>query len=605
MTIKDSVNDFVLHMATVNGSGSQTANLLVVKTLFRMGIPVSGKNLFPSNIQGLPTWFTIRANPMGFTARRTTQDIVISLNPTSAVEDQKQLRPGGLFLHSNDCRLKPEQIRPDITQVQVPFRELAAATSDSVKSRKLLTNIVYVGILSELLPLDQTILKQTVYDHLKGKESLIEPNMKAIEAGRQWAQNAVSEMCGAHATKPVVRAQTVPGGNQKNILIDGNSAASMGLLDGGCTFAAWYPITPSSSVMEGFLNYAEQWRMDTDGKIKAAVVQAEDELAAISMALGAGWAGARAMTATSGPGLSLMSEAAGLAYFAEIPAVIWNVQRAGPSTGLPTRTMQGDVISAAYLSHGDTKHVLLFPADPAECFAFGKIAFDLAEQLQTLVIVLSDLNLGMNLHSTPEWSASVETFKRGKVLGEKELAQMTHFARYSDADGDGVGARTLPGTNHPLAAYFTRGTGHDESSRYTEDPVIFAKTLQRLNRKWQTARQLVPKPEIEMVTGAKIGILAYGSTHEAIAEIRHGLKTHHIATHYLRLKSFPFTNEVEKFLESCEKVFVIEQNRDGQMRQLLSAEFPQLAARLHGVVNYDGWPLAAAEVQSQVIRGLT
>lgn len=595
-------NDFVLTMATVNGSGSQTANLLLVKSLFRMGIPVGGKNLFPSNIAGLATWFTIRANPNGYVSRRPQQDVVVTLNPATAVSDQRSLRSGGLFLHSTDCRMTPEQIREDIIAVAIPFRDLVAPVSTSVKSRKLLNNMIYVGILAEILPIDETVLTTAVHDQFKSKPTLVDENLHAIRAGREWAKTHLAELSGPSAKFPTVRTKAIPGANAKKVLIDGNTAAGMGLVDGGCTFASWYPITPASSLMEGFIHYADLWRRDADGRMNAAVLQAEDELSAICMVLGAGWAGARAATSTSGPGLSLMSEAAGLSYFAEIPAVIWNVQRAGPSTGLPTRTMQADVMSAAHLSHGDAKHILLFPSTPKECFEMARTAFDLSEQLQTLVIVMSDLDLGMNLHAVEEWDVGQEPYQRGKLLDVAQLEKMESFARYADPDGDGVGPRTLPGTNHPLAAYFTRGTGHDETSKYTEDPIVFQQTLERLDRKWETAKRLVPKPVIDEQPDVKIGLLAYGSTELAMDEIRNLLADKNLPTNYLRLRSFPFSAEVRSFLEMNDRIYIIEQNRDGQMRQLLSAEFPTLAGRFVSIVNYDGWPLAAEDTHLGILK---
>lgn len=586
-------NDFVIQVATINGSGSQSANLILVKTLFRMGIPVGGKNLFPSNIQGLPTWFTIRAHPQGFIARKATQDIAITLNPSSAKEDQASLRAGGLFLFSSECRLMPDDLRADVTAVSVPFKELAGKASDSIKAKKLLANMIYVGILAESLSLDMTALNDVVNEQFQSKGDLLQANLKAIDVGREWAktQNLPS----------VAKAQAIAGGNHDYVLVDGNTAAGMGLVFGGCTFASWYPITPSSSLMEGFIRYSDKWRKDPEGKKRTAILQAEDELSAICMVLGAGWAGSRAATATSGPGLSLMSEAAGLAYFAEIPAVIWDVQRVGPSTGLPTRTMQGDVRAAAHLSHGDTKHVLLFPKDPSECFAFGQTAFDLAERLQTLVIVLSDLDIGMNLHRTKAWKSPTRPFDRGKVLTAHDLEKMTSFARYGNPDGDGIGPRTLPGTDHALGAYFTRGTGHDEFSRYTESSLAFKQTLDRLAVKWETAKGLVPPAEADIVNGSQWGLVAYGSTDLAIAEARAALNAKGLKTSYLRLRAYPFGQEVEEYLKNQPQVCVIEQNHDGQMRSLLIEAFPQYANKIHSVVNYDGWPLAPADVSTRVL----
>jgi 2-oxoglutarate/2-oxoacid ferredoxin oxidoreductase subunit alpha len=589
-------NDFVLQIATVNGSGSQTANQILVKALFRMGIPVSGKNLFPSNIQGLATWFTVRANPEGFLARRPSQDLVVALNQATAVADQKHLKPEGLLLYSTDFKLPANPWRSDIRAVAVPFRELASQASDSVKVRKLLTNLLYVGILAEILKIDQVALESSIDDLLHGKSELIVANKKTLAIGRRWAIENESSL------KSDIQAATVPQGNAEQILIDGNSAAALGLLYGGCTFASWYPITPSSSVMEKFTEYAKLWRRDGNGHNRFAIVQAEDELAAIGMVIGAGWAGARAVTATSGPGLSLMAETAGLAYFAEIPSVIWNVQRAGPSTGLPTRTMQADVRAASHLSHGDTRQVLLFPGNPEECFTFAQTAMDLAEELQTLVIVLSDLDIGMNLHRTKKWKAPKTPWSRGKVLSNKDLEQISGFARYRDADGDGVGPRTLPGTDHPHAAYFTRGTSHDEEARYSEDPDVFRSNLERLKRKWETARWKVPAPEWSGPESASVAFVYFGSSDGAVQELRATLAGNRIETTSVRLRAYPFTEDLGRRLEKFKKIFVVEQNRDGQMRDLLAQDFPEIATRLKSVLSYDGWPLAAENLQAELAR---
>lgn len=590
------VNDFVLQIATANGSGSQSANNVLVRALFRMGVPVAGKNLFPSNIQGLPTWFTIRAHPKGYVSRRPTQDIVVTLNPSTALDDQKQLKPGGLFLHSSDCKLDPAQLRADAMAVTLPLRELTQNLSPSIRTRKLLANMVYVGILAEILGLDQAILGQTISDQFEGKGDLLKANHDAVQAGRQWAKD--QNLAG----KTEARARSINGGARDKVLIDGNTAGAMGLICGGCTFAAWYPITPSSSVMENFISYMYRWRKDGQGKLKGAVVQAEDELAAISMVIGAGWAGARAVTATSGPGLSLMAEAAGLAYFAEVPAVIWNVQRVGPSTGLPTRTMQGDLTFAAYLSHGDTKHVLLLPSKPAECFEFGQTALDLAEHLQTLVIVMSDLDLGMNLHEAEAWTVPTRRFNRGKVLDQEALNRVSSFARYADLDGDGIGARTLPGTPHEMAAYFARGTGHNDQAQYSEDPDVFKRNMDRLSRKWETARTLVPKPIADLTPGANIGIIAFGSSDAAVPELRDLMAQKGLKTSYLRIRAFPFGGEVGEFLANHSRVYVVEQNRDGQMRSLLANEYPRHAGRLLSSLSYDGAPLAAVEAARNILQ---
>lgn len=583
-------NDFSINIATVNGSGSQSANSILVKTLFRMGLPVAGKNLFPSNIQGLPTWFSIRANPFGFVSRSLEHDVVVTLNASTAVTDQKDLRSGGIFFYAQEINLSLDQIRKDIFSVAVPFKELSQQASESIKVRKLLANVVYVGILAEYLKIDMNILKAVVDDQFAHKGELVASNLKALEVGQNWARENMMNW------PRNISTQVIANGNQGQLLIDGNTAAGMGLVDGGCTFASWYPITPSSSLMESTIRYADLWRRDANGSLKMGVVQAEDELAAISMVVGAGWAGARAATATSGPGLSLMSEAAGLAYFAEIPSVIWDVQRAGPSTGLPTRTLQGDIQSAAHLSHGDTEHVLLFPGSVSECFSFGQLSLDLAEMLQTLVIVLSDLDLGMNFHRAPLFEQNQTPLRRGKVLSTSDLDKLPLFARYSDPDGDGIGPRTLPGTEHEKAAYFTRGTGHDDFSRYTEDPAIFKKNLDRLKKKLHTARSFLPAPEIKTEPAAKIGIIYFGSTSSAIPELEFLIKGQQRAVSTLRLRSFPFHDEVEQFILAHTKVFVVEQNRDGQMRSLLGEAFPECANRLDSILSYDGWPVSAEQI---------
>jgi 2-oxoglutarate ferredoxin oxidoreductase subunit alpha len=480
------INDFVIQVATTNGSGSQSSNNILVRALFRMGLPVGGKNLFPSNIQGLPTWFSIRVNPQGFVGRKSHSDILVSMNPSTLLEDVKNLSAGGVLIYNSDAGAYEAPEGSNIMVLPVPFKKLAAPATDSVKLRKLLINMVYVGLLAELLGIEASCLESAVADQFAGKESVIGINTKAIEAGQVYAREHLASLDFPYRLKYLGSV------NQDKILIDGNSASALGLVFGGCSFVSWYPITPSSSLVETFEAYARQYRRDAAGKANYAVVQAEDELAAISMVLGAGWAGARAMTSTSGPGISLMAEAAGLAYYAEIPAVIWDVQRVGPSTGLPTRTLQGDVLSAHTLSHGDGRHVVLFPASVGECFEFGQLSLDLAEQLQTLVFVLSDLDLGMNFHMAPRFEPPSKPFQRGKVLGKEDLEKRQAFARYADEDGDGIPYRTLPGTAHPLAAYFTRGTGHDTEARYSESPEDYRRNMDRLMRKWETARHLVP-----------------------------------------------------------------------------------------------------------------
>lgn len=589
------INDFVISVATANGSGSQSSNNVLVRTLFRMGLPVGGKNLFPSNIQGLPTWFTIRVNEQGFTARRKLADVVVAMNPATAAEDLHLVRPGGFVFLNSEIKLTEAQKRIDVQLVPVPFKDIVASLSDSVKLRKLLVNMAYVGVLAHLLDIPQKYLDDVVDHQFGDKSTVIETNRMAIAAGREWAANNLREL------QFPIRAKSLPKRNDGKILIDGNSSAAMGLVFGGCTVVAWYPITPSSSLVETFIDLADKHRTDSHGRKNFAVVQAEDELASISMVLGAGWAGARAITATSGPGISLMSEAAGLAYYAEIPAVIWDVQRVGPSTGLPTRTMQGDLLSGYYLSHGDAKHVVLLPGTPGECFEFGQKSLDLAEQLQTLVLVMSDLDIGMNLHIADKFKYPTEPMNRGKVLNEEALTRLGGFQRYKDVDGDGIGYRTLPGTRHPQAAYFTRGTGHNEAGQYSEKPQDYEANMKRLARKFETAKTLVPQPIMSLTPEAKIGLLCFGSTQEALLEAQAELRQKGVASSSLRLRALPLSAEVEEFLKAHDRVYVIEQNRDAQLMTILRGEMPQHWQKLISVLHFDGLPIDAQTIFEQVM----
>lgn len=589
-----NTNDFVIQVATVNGSGSQSANNILVRSLFRMGIPVGGKNLFPSNIQGLPTWFTIRAHAKGFTSRRSHADIFMAMNASSAQQDLSNVKAGGFFFYNSEFKIATP--RTDITMVAIPFRDIVTPVTSSIKLRKLLTNMAYVGILAELLKIDETTLNNSIAHQFKGKEDVMDVNRTAVLAGRTYARENLLNL------NFPFKAEIVPEGNKNKILIDGNSAAGLGLVYSGCSFVSWYPITPSSSLVESFSDFAHDVRVNEKGEHTFAIVQAEDELASISMVLGAGWMGARAMTATSGPGVSLMSEAAGLAYYAEIPSVIWDVQRVGPSTGLPTRTMQGDLLKSYYLSHGDAKHVVLMPDNPRECFEFAQVAFDLAERLQTLVFVLTDLDLGMNFHIAEKFVESGKAFDRGKVLSAQDLEKTKAFARYKDVDGDGIPYRTLPGTEHPLAAYFTRGTGHDEESRYSEDSEVFKKNLDRLDRKWQTAKRLVPQPVVKNEPGAKTGLLYFGTSAEAVPEVRALLLERGIKTNECRIRALPMSDDVAEFVAQNDVVYVIEQNRDGQLLSILRAEFPDIANRLKSIRVYDGLPLSGESVAKQILE---
>ncbi len=588
------INNFSITVATANGSGSQSSNSILARTLFRMGIPVGAKNLFPSNIAGLPTWFSIRANDQGFTARKRFADVVVAMNSATAADDLKLAKSGGCILLNSEIKISEAQMRYDVGIITIPFREIVQPLSDSVKLRKLLTNIVYVGVLAEFLKLPQDILEEAVAHQFGDKQNVIDSNLKALLAGRAWARENLKD------TLFPYRAQVNPGANEGKIMIDGNTAAGMGLVFGGCTVMAWYPITPSSSLVENFIELAEKYRVNENGERDFAVVQAEDELASIAMVVGAGWAGARACTATSGPGLSLMAEAAGLAYYAEIPAVIWNVQRVGPSTGLPTRTMQGDLLSAYYLSHGDTKHVVLLPGTPAECFYYAQKAFDLAESLQTLVIVLSDLDIGMNFHVVNRFEYPTDPMHRGKVLDAEALTKAGKFQRYHDSDGDGITYRTLTGTAHPAAAYFTRGTGHDENGLYSENPEVYKANMDRLARKFETAKSLVPKPIGDIRPGVKVGILLYGSTHEAAGEARFMLQKAGIETNCLRIRALPMCFEVEEFIDQSARVYVIEQNRDAQLMTILRSEMPQYWQKCRSVLQYDGLPLDAETVFEKI-----
>lgn len=592
-----SLNNFILQIATINGSGSQSANNILVRSLFRMGLPVAGKNLFPSNIQGLATWFNIRVSEAGYTSRQPLSHMVVAMNLATVNDDIKSVQPGGYFFYNKDFKLTPEQLRSDLNNIEIPFRQLVDKVTESVKIKKLLNNMIYVGILQELLNIDPETLSSVICDQFTGKGNLIEINQAAIQVGAQYAREALSPSTFKH------KVRALGGANTENILIDGNSAAAIGLLYGGCSFVSWYPITPSSSLVETFVHYAEKYRRDNNGKNNFAVVQAEDELASFALVLGAGWAGARAITATSGPGLSLMAEGAGLSYYAEIPAVIWDVQRVGPSTGLPTRTQQCDLLSSVYLSHGDTKHVVLLPANPDECFEFAQTCFDLAESLNTLVIVLSDLNLGMNFSIAKKFKAPTGSFSRGKVLTVNDLNKIEKWGRYLEQDGDGITPRTLPGTEHPKAAYFTRGTGHNEFGAYSEGPEDYTKNVLRLARKYETARALVPKPLVDAQANSTVGLMAFGSTDEVMKEVRDTLSDRGIVTDYLRLRAIPFSKEVTDFVKTHKRIYVVEQNRDGQLLSLLRCEFPNESSRFLSITHFDGLPIYAQVVVDGVLRG--
>ena len=589
---KRIVNDMSIQVATVNGSGSQSSNTVLLRAIFQMGVPVSGKNLFPSNIAGLPTWYTIRANKDGYIGRKKEIDFLVAMNPETARDDVMSLDAGASVLYDEPLAL--DKLRNDLVFYSVPYDKLVAAVCPEAKLRKLVKNMVYVGVVAQLLEIEMAEIEKAIRKQFARKAKAANLNLAAAQAGFDYAKaNLVKR--GAFY---IERMDKTAG----KIIIDGNSAAALGCVFAGCTVVTWYPITPSSSLVETMIEYMKEYRIGPDGKATFAIVQAEDELAAIGMVIGAGWAGARSMTATAGPGISLMSEFSGLAFYAEVPGVIWDIQRVGPSTGLPTRTSQGDILSTAFLSHGDTKHIMLIPCSAAECFSMASEAFNLAEQFQTLVFVMSDLDLGMNNWMSDPFEYPTIPIKRGKVLHKEDLDKLGGFARYKDLDGDGVGYRTLPGTDHPAAAYFTRGSGHNDRSGYSERPDDYENNMERLNRKFETARSFVPRPEICKGTNAKIGIIAYGTSHWGVSESRDQLKNEYgIETDYLRLRAFPFTREVHEFIEKHDRIYVVEQNRDAQMLSLLKLDLkPELTTRLRSIAHLDGLPLDARSVTDEL-----
>jgi 2-oxoglutarate ferredoxin oxidoreductase subunit alpha len=592
---QEIVNDFSLQVATVNGSGSQSANSVLMRSIFQMGVPVSGKNLFPSNIAGLPTWFTIRANKRGYTARKAEVDFAIALNPQTAREDAMSVQQGGVLLA--EAALKLRGVRDDIHYYEVPFAKIAGQVVKEARLRKLVTNMIYVGVVAELLSIAPEEVERSIRNQFKSKTKAAEINIKAMQAGRDYARTSLTKTDPFRIEK-MERAQGM-------IIIDGNSAAALGAMFGGCTVVTWYPITPSTSLVEKMMEYMDKYRRDPEsGKATFAIVQAEDELAAIGMVIGAGWAGARAMTSTSGPGISLMSEFIGLAYFAEIPAVIWDVQRVGPSTGLPTRTSQQDLLSTFVLSHGDTKHITLIPSTVDECFRFAQEAFNLSERFQTPVFCLSDLDLGMNnWMSEPFHYPEDIPIDRGKILSESDLDRLGKFSRYFDVDGDGIPYRTLPGTKHAAAAYFARGSGHDEHAGYSERPEDFTKLMDRLARKFENAREAVPAPVVEIDAKSNIGIIAYGTTHHAIEESRDQLRGEYgMEADYLRIRALPFSGLVQSFVARHDRIYIVEQNRDAQMRSLLALEHAEFATKFRSVLHYDGMPIDARFITNAILN---
>ena len=588
------INNFSITIATVNGSGSQTANVTLLRALFKMGIPVSGKNLFPSNIQGLPTWYTIRLSKDGFTARRDEQEVVVALNPASFTRDLASVFPGGAFLYADDIKLPIA--RTDISAYPMPVKQLTRSADVSPALRDYIANMVYVGVLAQMIGINFERIKQALDFHFKGKAQAIDSNFATIKAGADWAAQNLKKT-DPYFVEPME-------GTSDYIMADGNTAAALGAIYGGVQFEAWYPITPASSLAESLNVFLPQLRKTKDGKATYAVLQAEDELAAIGMTVGAGWAGLRAMTSTSGPGISLMTEYSGLAYFTEVPIVVWDVQRVGPSTGLPTRTAQGDLTQVYFLGHGDAQFVILLPGSVQECFEFGWKAFDLAERLQTPVFVLSDLDLGMNQWMTKPFEYPDTPFDRGKVLWEADLEKLNgNWARYKDVDGDGIPYRTVAGNKHPAAAYFTRGSGHDENARLTEDGKTWEANMMRLKRKYDTARSLVPKPVLSTMRGAEIGIIAYGSTEAAVEEARELLKQEKgPKSNFLRLRALPCTAEVLNFIGKHNRIYIVEANRDGQLHQILSATLPEQAAKFRSVAHSDGLPLTAKWVKDAILN---
>ncbi|MCC6299393.1 MAG: 2-oxoacid:acceptor oxidoreductase subunit alpha [Anaerolineales bacterium] len=588
------VNDFSIIVGTKNGSGSSTANNTILRAIFKMGIPVSGKNLFPSNIQGLPTWYTIRASKDGFLARREEQEIVVAMNPDSFIRDLAAVAPGGAFFYADDIRLPIN--RTDVAIYPMPVKKLVKDDPNIPGDfRDLVGNMIYVGVLVQMIGLEIEAVHAALNFHFKGKQKPIDMNFNAVKAGAEWAK-ANLEKKDPFYLEPMNKTEGL-------IMADGNTAAAIGTIFGGAQFVAWYPITPASSLAEAVNDYMPMLRKREDGKHTYAVVQAEDELAAIGMAVGAGWSGLRAMTSTSGPGLSLMTEFAGLAYYAEVPIVVWDVQRIGPSTGLPTRTSQADLSFAVNMGHGDSDSIILLPGNVNECFDFGWQSFDIAERAQAPVFVLSDLDMGMNQWMSKPFEYPNKPMDRGKVLWEKDLEELKgNWGRYLDKETDGIPYRTVPGNKHPMSAYFTRGTGHDEYAKYTEDSNTFLRNMERLKKKYETAKRYLPKPIVHETKDARIGIIAYGSTEAAINEARVQLEREHgLKTNFLRVRAVPLTAEVADFVEKHEQVYVVEMNRDGQLHQLLSLAYPESVSKLISVAHGDGMPASAKWVREGIL----
>jgi len=585
------VNDFSIQVATVNGSGSQTANLVLLRSILLMGVPVSGKNMFPSNIAGLPTWYTIRASKRGYVARKKEIDFLVAMNAETAKEDVLTLEAGAAVVY--DEPLKLNTLRSDLAFYPVPFDKLVAPVCPDAKLRRLVRNMIYDGILAKLLGIDLALMEQALGKQLGKKAKAVTLNQGALKAGWDYAEANLKKQ-DPFSIEPMNETAG-------KILIEGNAAAAIGCMMAGVTVVAWYPITPSSSLCESLITYMKKYRVDKDGKATFAIVQAEDEIAALGMVIGASWAGARSMTSTAGPGISLMGEFAGLSYYAEVPAVIFDVQRVGPSTGLPTRTAQGDLVQVAFLSHGDTKHMMLFPASVEECYTMAIEAFDLAEQFQTPTFVMLDLDLGMNNWMSDGFKYPDKPINRGKRLTPELLKKMGEWGRYKDVDGDGIPYRTVPGDGLP--AYFARGSGHNAKGQYSERPDDYVDNMDRLSRKFETARKFVPAPEVEIVPGAKIGFIGYGTSHWAITESLDQLREEtDVKVSYFRLRGYPFNEELTKFIDGHERVYIIEQNRDGQLLQLIKLDVtPERVARLRSVLHYNGLPIDARTITDDVL----
>ena len=592
------INDFAFKMATVNGTGSASANSLLMQAIFRMGIPVTGKNIFPSNIQGLPTFYEIRVSKDGYTARPSDVDLVVALNPATYAKDVATVREGGYLVYDSSWPLEPELVREGITILGIPFGRMCVENFQGDRDRTLLRNIVYAGALAALLNIDMDVVGQMIIEKFSKKKKLLDANNTAIRLGFDYARE--------HYTCPLPFHLEKMDATGDSIIIDGNTAAGLGAVYAGATVGAWYPITPSTSLMEAFKGFCEKFRRDPEtGLARYCIIQAEDELSAAGIAIGAGWAGARAFTNTAGPGISLMQEFIGLAYYTEIPAVFYDIQRTGPSTGMPTRTQQGDLISLAYASHGDTKHIVLFPCNPEECFYMSVTAFDLADRFQTPVFVASDLDIGMNdwMCKRLEWDDSYRP-DRGKVLSAEELANVKKFSRYLDVDGDGIAARTLPGV-HPNGAYFVRGSGHDKHGAYTEESDAYQEVVDRLTRKFATAATQVPAPEFNTQDDAEVGIVSLGGCNAAVLEAIDRLRQQGLAVDYMRIKAFPFNKSVREFIDSHSPVFVVEQNRDAQLRSLLAIETGVPRDAMTSILDYGGMPLTAKVVVNAVTNHMS